>query len=130
MHNTDRYDRECENDINIMVIGIPNVGKSSLLNDIRRYHLNLHKPVAGVAKLPGYTKSVSFKTRVSLFVFIVWWPFLFLNDYSCEVMMLGLTCRQVVTMLHLQQGEVRDRLEDDEFLRVMSSLKPLCCETY
>ena len=63
VQNTERYDRDVENDINIMVVGVPNVGKSTLLNELRQYHLGL-KPVAGVAPTPGYTKSVGFKTRV------------------------------------------------------------------
>ena len=65
VRQSERYEREVENDINIMVVGIPNVGKSSLLNDIRQNFLGL-KPTASVSKEPGHTKTVGFKTKVFL----------------------------------------------------------------
>jgi len=62
VRKSERYDRSVETDINIMVVGVPNVGKSTLLNNLRELH-GL-KAVAGVDSTPGYTKYVGFKTRV------------------------------------------------------------------
>ena len=63
--------------LNIMVIGLPNTGKSSLINLLRSRGLkgthsssndsaavDLDKDVCGVGKLPGHTRSVSSKIKV------------------------------------------------------------------
>ncbi|XP_073542197.1 mitochondrial ribosome-associated GTPase 1-like isoform X2 [Phyllobates terribilis] len=51
-------------DISIMVTGIPNVGKSSLVNALRRMHLRKGK-ASKVGGEPGITRSVLFKIQVS-----------------------------------------------------------------
>lgn len=58
-----RYHRVEERDYNLLIIGVPNVGKSSLINALRRTNLKKGKatPVGGVA---GITRSVLEKIRV------------------------------------------------------------------
>ena len=52
-----------EADLNLMVIGMPNVGKSSLINALR--HLGTGRGAAArVGKLPGVTRSVANKIKV------------------------------------------------------------------
>ncbi|XP_023564646.1 mitochondrial ribosome-associated GTPase 1 isoform X2 [Octodon degus] len=48
----------------IMVIGIPNVGKSSLINSLRRQHLKIGK-AARVGGTPGITRAVTSRIQVS-----------------------------------------------------------------
>lgn len=59
----ERYDREGEMGIEMMIVGVPNVGKSSLINALRRTHLDKGK-AAAVGKSPGFTRSVMFKIKV------------------------------------------------------------------
>jgi len=47
-----------------MIIGIPNVGKSSVINRLRNYHLK-QKSASAVGAVPGITKSVLEKIKVS-----------------------------------------------------------------
>lgn len=62
--DSDRYNRSNEKDFCVMIIGVPNVGKSSLLNVLRNRHLNKKKAsqVGGVA---GITRSVLTKIKIS-----------------------------------------------------------------
>ena len=63
--NAERYHRNFSPDSNIIVCGIPNVGKSSLINLIRNGTLSLTgKPMAVGAK-PGVTRALQTKIRVS-----------------------------------------------------------------
>ncbi|ETE71568.1 Mitochondrial GTPase 1, partial [Ophiophagus hannah] len=59
-----RYQRAENVDNNIMVIGVPNVGKSSIINSLRKLHLKKGKatPVGGA---PGVTRAVLTKIQVS-----------------------------------------------------------------
>ncbi|NWW45818.1 MTG1 GTPase, partial [Pedionomus torquatus] len=50
-------------DYNILVIGVPNVGKSSLINSLRRLHLKKGKATA-VGGEPGVTKAVLTRIQV------------------------------------------------------------------
>jgi len=59
-----RFNRETENEICIMVCGVPNVGKSSLITCVRKRNLGINTG-ASVGKSPGHTKQVSFKIKVS-----------------------------------------------------------------
>lgn len=59
-----RYRRDWVNEYNIMVIGVPNVGKSTLLNKIRQTYTHKRKG-ARVGATPGVTRSVMNKVRVS-----------------------------------------------------------------
>ncbi|KAM9188527.1 mitochondrial ribosome-associated GTPase 1 [Mergus octosetaceus] len=58
-----RYHRAENAEYNIMVIGVPNVGKSSLINSLRRLHLRKGKATA-VGGEPGVTKAVLTRIQV------------------------------------------------------------------
>ncbi|NXQ30147.1 MTG1 GTPase, partial [Alaudala cheleensis] len=58
-----RYHRAESSEHNILVIGVPNVGKSSLINSLRRLHLKKGKATA-VGGEPGVTKSVLSRIQV------------------------------------------------------------------
>jgi ribosome biogenesis GTPase A len=59
-----RHNRSENQDICLMVIGVPNVGKSSLINVLRNRYL-LKSNAAHVGAAPGITRSVGFKIKVS-----------------------------------------------------------------
>ncbi|XP_033921424.1 mitochondrial ribosome-associated GTPase 1 [Melopsittacus undulatus] len=61
--NSPRYHRAESTEYSILVIGVPNVGKSSLINSLRRLHLKKGKatPVGGD---PGITKAVLTRIQV------------------------------------------------------------------
>ncbi|KAK9720382.1 50S ribosome-binding GTPase [Popillia japonica] len=64
INKSDRYNRSNADDYCIMIIGVPNVGKSSLVNSLR--NKILHKPNASpVGANPGMTKSVLTKIKMS-----------------------------------------------------------------
>ena len=48
----------------VLIVGIPNVGKSTLINKLRGYHLRLGGRPAPVAARPGWTKAVGERIRV------------------------------------------------------------------
>ncbi|XP_073974220.1 mitochondrial GTPase 1 [Rhodnius prolixus] len=60
---SDRYNRSEKNEYLIMIIGVPNVGKSSLINILRNKYLNKANasPVGAIA---GITKSIMTKIKV------------------------------------------------------------------
>ena len=62
--NSDRFNRTDSEDFCIMVIGIPNVGKSSLINNLRNRFLGKAKATA-VGADPGVTKSVLTRIKLS-----------------------------------------------------------------
>ena len=59
-----RYNRIGDVDLHMMVAGLPNVGKSSLIKAIRMQYLNKSKGV-GVAALPGHTKKLMHRIKVA-----------------------------------------------------------------
>ncbi|NXA79038.1 MTG1 GTPase, partial [Thryothorus ludovicianus] len=61
--NGPRYHRAESSEHNILVIGVPNVGKSSLINSLRRLHLKKGKATA-VGGEPGITKAVLSRIQV------------------------------------------------------------------
>ncbi|KFP25830.1 Mitochondrial ribosome-associated GTPase 1, partial [Colius striatus] len=61
--NSPRYHRAESNEYSILVIGVPNVGKSSLINSLRRLHLKKGKATA-VGGEPGVTKAVLTRIQV------------------------------------------------------------------
>ncbi|XP_060027004.1 mitochondrial ribosome-associated GTPase 1 [Erinaceus europaeus] len=58
-----RYDRQEDPEYCIMVIGVPNVGKSSLINSLRRQHLCRGKATR-VGGEPGITRAVMSRIQV------------------------------------------------------------------
>ncbi|XP_071567717.1 phosphatidylglycerophosphatase and protein-tyrosine phosphatase 1 isoform X3 [Temnothorax nylanderi] len=64
MLNSQRYNRAEEESYSMMIIGVPNVGKSSLINRLRNNHLNLGQatPVGATA---GITRSVLTRVKIS-----------------------------------------------------------------
>lgn len=58
------YNRGNRSSFSVMIVGIPNVGKSSLINRLRNYHLH-KKNASAVGALPGITKSVLERIKVS-----------------------------------------------------------------
>ncbi|XP_006867554.1 PREDICTED: mitochondrial ribosome-associated GTPase 1 [Chrysochloris asiatica] len=62
--NSCRYHRGENLEYCVMVIGVPNVGKSSLINSIRRLHLRKGKATR-VGGLPGITRAVMSRIQVS-----------------------------------------------------------------
>ena len=52
-------------DSNIMIIGIPNVGKSTLINHIRKGSLRVKNNALRVGNKPGVTRTLENKVRVS-----------------------------------------------------------------
>lgn len=63
INNSDRYNRTAEEDFNILIIGVPNVGKSSIINSLRNKYLNKGKATA-VGSKPGITRSVLHKIKM------------------------------------------------------------------
>lgn len=62
--STNRYNRSENTDSCLMVIGVPNVGKSSLINVLRNKYL-LKSSAAPVGAVPGITRSVGQKIKIS-----------------------------------------------------------------
>ncbi|NXW65708.1 MTG1 GTPase, partial [Eurystomus gularis] len=61
--NSPRYHRAESTEYSILVIGVPNVGKSSLINSLRKLHLKKGKATA-VGGEPGITKAVLTRIQV------------------------------------------------------------------
>ncbi|XP_070562759.1 mitochondrial ribosome-associated GTPase 1-like isoform X2 [Ptychodera flava] len=64
VNQSERYHRAEADDYNLMVVGIPNVGKSSVINAMRRMHLRKGKGTR-VGGLPGITRGVMDNIQVS-----------------------------------------------------------------
>eukprot|EP00094_Tigriopus_californicus_P013021 TCALIF_12591-PA protein Name:"Similar to mtg1 Mitochondrial ribosome-associated GTPase 1 (Ictalurus punctatus)" AED:0.14 eAED:0.14 QI:0/0.75/0.6/1/1/1/5/0/342 len=64
IRNSDRYHRSEKPDANVLVIGIPNVGKSSIINALRQLNLKLKGKATAVGNTPGLTQAVLTKIRV------------------------------------------------------------------
>lgn len=62
--DSNRYNRADELDYNVMIIGVPNVGKSSLINMLRSQNMSVRHtlPVGAVA---GVTRSLMTKMRIN-----------------------------------------------------------------
>jgi ribosome biogenesis GTPase A len=61
---SNRYNRSQEKDFCIMIIGVPNVGKSSLINRLRNTYLQKSN-AAAVGAIAGITRSVMNKIKIS-----------------------------------------------------------------
>lgn len=64
INNSDRYNRTEQPEHNIMIIGVPNVGKSSLTNVLRNKYLRVGGGSA-VGALAGVTRSVLNRIKIS-----------------------------------------------------------------
>ena len=62
---SERYQRTDKSEINILVTGIPNVGKSSFINQILNYYVKGKGAVAKKGAQPGVTRSVQEKIKLS-----------------------------------------------------------------
>lgn len=62
--SSDRFNRNEEPDFNLMIIGVPNVGKSSLTNVLRNRYLKAKKATA-VGAVAGVTRSVLTRIKIS-----------------------------------------------------------------
>ncbi|VEN53682.1 unnamed protein product [Callosobruchus maculatus] len=60
---SERFNRSEEEDFNIMIIGVPNVGKSSLVNALRNRHLG-KGGASPVGAVPGVTRAVLHKIKM------------------------------------------------------------------
>lgn len=64
IRNSDRYNREDKMEFMTMIVGIPNVGKSSLINRLRQLHLGRSGEPAEVGPQAGVTKHVMQKIKI------------------------------------------------------------------
>ncbi|XP_013135733.1 PREDICTED: mitochondrial GTPase 1 [Papilio polytes] len=62
--NSNRYNRSEELDYNVMIIGVPNVGKSSLINMLRSKNMRI-RHVLPVGAVAGVTRSLMTKMRIN-----------------------------------------------------------------
>jgi mitochondrial GTPase 1 len=62
--NSNRFNRSEEKENNIMIIGVPNVGKSSLINILRNKYLKA-KAASPVGAVAGITRSVMTRIKIS-----------------------------------------------------------------
>lgn len=62
--NSNRFNRSEEKENNIMIIGVPNVGKSSLINILRNRYLKM-KAASQVGAVAGITRSVLTRIKMS-----------------------------------------------------------------
>eukprot|EP00093_Oithona_nana_P007075 07075.XXX_386913_383306_1 [CDS] Oithona nana genome sequencing. len=65
LSSTDRFHRQFNPDSSALVIGIPNVGKSSLINLIRSGSLRIKGKALKTGNMPGVTRALQTKIRVS-----------------------------------------------------------------
>ena len=61
-----RYNRENNDDLAVMIVGIPNVGKSTVINKLRQVNLNKRGKPMSVGPIAGVTRAVSEKLKISM----------------------------------------------------------------
>lgn len=64
IQNSNRFNRSEQPEFNLMIIGVPNVGKSSLTNVLRNRHLKT-KGASAVGAVAGITRSVLTRIKIS-----------------------------------------------------------------
>ncbi|XP_075982612.1 mitochondrial GTPase 1 [Anticarsia gemmatalis] len=62
--DSNRYNRSEEHDYNVMIMGVPNVGKSSLINMLRSNNMSI-KHALPTGAVAGITRSVMMKIRIN-----------------------------------------------------------------
>lgn len=65
IRHSERYQRTDRNEINLMVTGIPNVGKSTFINQISNVYTPGKGVVARKGAMPGITRAVQERIKVS-----------------------------------------------------------------
>ena len=68
--DSNRFNRENEREFSIMVIGVPNVGKSSLINRLRNKHLRKAN-AAKVGAVAGITRAVMTRVKIAEDVYLI-----------------------------------------------------------
>lgn len=64
IRQSDRYNRSLMPFFKIMIVGIPNVGKSTLINRLRQYHLGLKGEATRTGNEAGVTRSVENMVKI------------------------------------------------------------------
>lgn len=64
INKSDRSNRQTMREYKLMIVGIPNVGKSTLINRLRQYHLGLRGEPATVGSYAGVTKQVQHMIKI------------------------------------------------------------------
>ncbi|CAG4685898.1 Mitochondrial GTPase 1 [Caenorhabditis elegans] len=64
LENTPRFNRTVKTEYQAMVVGIPNVGKSSLINAIRTHTLGIKRKAVEAGARPGVTVRVQNRVRI------------------------------------------------------------------
>lgn len=64
INKSERFNRESASEYKIMVVGIPNVGKSTLINRLRQYHLGARGEPATTGSNAGVTRQVMNRIKV------------------------------------------------------------------
>lgn len=64
VHNSDRFNRQATTDLKIMFVGIPNVGKSTLINRLRQQHLGIKGEPAKTGPQAGVTRTVENSIKI------------------------------------------------------------------
>ena len=62
---SNRYNREDLIGYNLMIIGVPNVGKSTIINKLRNNYLKVRGRATITGALPGVTKSVLERIKIN-----------------------------------------------------------------
>jgi ribosome biogenesis GTPase A len=65
IQKSDRFNREDLYDFNLMIIGIPNVGKSTIINKMRNMYLGVGGRATTTGALPGVTRSVLERIKIN-----------------------------------------------------------------
>jgi ribosome biogenesis GTPase A len=65
IQKSDRFNREDIYDFNLMIIGIPNVGKSTIINKMRHMYLRVGGKATITGALPGVTRSVLERIKIN-----------------------------------------------------------------
>ena len=65
IRDSDRFNREDFNGFNLMVMGIPNVGKSTIINKLRNTNLRVSGKATTTGAIAGVTRSVLERIKIN-----------------------------------------------------------------